>query len=380
MKIGYDGKRAVQNFTGLGNYSRYVLESLVTYAPENEYRLYAPARRPNPQLDGLLAQSGGRLSLHLPEAAIWKHWPSLWRIGGIRSDLERDGIDLFHGLSNELPLTIHRTRGVKSVVTIHDLIFLRLPHSYPAVDRRIYDYKCRYACRRADRIIAVSECTKRDIVYYYGIPEEKISVIYQGCDPAFARPVPQAEREEVCRRYGLPRRYVLCVGTIEERKNALMAVEALRRLPTELHLVLVGRPTAYAEKVKARVAEAGLQQRVHLLHGLPFADLPAVYQCASSFIYPSVYEGFGIPILEALNAGLPVVAAKGSCLEEAGGPHSFYADPTDADALADALRHTLIPEAAARMAEKGRKWAAQFTPEQLTAQTLECYRQALAGW
>lgn len=377
IRIGYDGKRAVQNFTGLGNYSRYVIDAMQTYYPDERYCLYAPKPKENPQLTELLERSGGCTTVHYPRVALWKELNALWRIGGMRANLEEDRIDLFHGLSNELPLNIHRVRGMKSVVTIHDLIFMHLPHCYPPIDRAIYDCKSRYACRRADHIIAVSECTKRDIIRFYNIPESKISVIYQGCDSVFSKKVSLEEQERVRQRYKLPARYMLSVGSIEERKNTLVALQALNYLPDDLHLILVGKYTPYTDKLIAYAAEAGLKHRLHICHGIPFADLPVIYQRADTFIYPSLYEGFGIPILEALNSCLPVVAATGSCLEEAGGPDSLYADPHDAEAMAAAVRETLRPEVKQRMIEKGLNWASRFTLQQMAEQTMDCYREVL---
>lgn len=377
MRIGYDGKRAVQNFTGLGNYSRYVVEALSTFAPDNEYWLYAPVYKENRQLSSMLEGGRGVISVHHPSSWLWKRMSSLWRIEGIAGDLKRDKIALFHGLSNELPLRIHKVQNLKSVVTIHDLIFLQLPYCYPPVDRKIYDYKSRYACRHADHIIAVSECTKRDIIRFYGIPAEKISVIYQGCDSVFARKVSLEKQEEVRRRYQLPERYLLSVGSIEERKNTLVALQALAHLPDELHLVLVGKHTPYTDKLITYAEQANLKHRLHICHGIPFADLPVIYQRAETFIYPSIYEGFGIPILEALNSSLPVVAATGSCLEEAGGPDSLYVDPRDAEAMAAAVRKTQLPDVRQRMVEKGHDWAARFSLKQMADQTMDCYRKVL---
>ena len=376
MKSGYDGKRAVQNHTGLGNYSRYVIEALNDHYPQQEYLLYAPKRRENPRLDALLQDGNGRISLHFPKG-WWRRLSALWRIYGMRKQVEKDGVALFHGLSNELPLNIQQFKGVKSIVTIHDLIFLRLPHCYKTIDRLIYNYKFRRACQYADRIIAVSECTKRDITLFYGIAEEKIEVIYQGCDPAFSQQVDDEKKAEVSKRYHLPEKFILSVGTIEERKNTLLAVEALEKLPEEYHLVLVGKETPYAQKIKEYIKQAQLEKRVHLLQGVPFADLPAIYQCATTFVYPSVYEGFGIPILEALNSRLPVVAATGSCLEEAGGPHSLYVPPTNASLMAEAIKETLQPSKRERMVEEGNKWAARFTKEQMARQTMKCYERVL---
>ncbi len=377
MKIGFDAKRAVQNFTGLGNYSRYVIDSLQSCYPQEEYYLYAPREKRNPQLERLIEQSNGQTTLHYPTQRCWQRLSSLWRIGGIRKELERDGIALYHGLSNELPLNIGRTQGVKSVVTIHDLIFRQLPHCYPPIDRRIYDYKARAACKQADHIIAVSECTKRDIMRYYGTPAEKISVIYQGCDPLFARRVPAEVLQEVRLRYQLPDCFLLSVGSIEERKNTLTALQALPDLPPEMHLVLVGKHTPYTDRLTDYAHRHGLSHRLHLCHGIPYNHLPAFYQLATTFIYPSVYEGFGIPILEALNSRLPVVAATGSCLEEAGGPQSIYAPPHDAAAMARAVNETLRPEVRQCMITAGIAWASRFTKEQMACQTMECYKQVL---
>ena len=147
----------------------------------------------------------------------------------------------------------------------------------------------------------------------------------------------------------LPERYILSVGTIEERKNALAIVKALEYLPDELHFVLVGRPTAYIHQLKEFMTKAGLQDRVHFLHGIPSDDLPAIYQSAETFVYPSVYEGFGIPILEALHSGIPVAA----------------------------IARTQEPSLRATMIEEGLKWAQRFTEEQMARETMECYRKVL---
>lgn len=154
-------------------------------------------------------------------------------------------------------------------------------------------------------------------------------------------------------------------------------MKALEYLPDELHFVLVGRPTAYIHQLKEFMTKAGLQDRVHFLHGIPSDDLPAIYQSAETFVYPSVYEGFGIPILEALHSGIPVVAATGSCLEEAGGEHSLYVRPHDVEGLAAAIARTQEPSLRATMIEEGLKWAQRFTEEQMARETMECYRKVL---
>lgn len=376
MRIGFDGKRAVQNFTGLGNYSRYIIDILSRFSSENEYLLYAPRKRSNRVFDGLL-QHHPRLRAVYPEG-VWRHFKSLWRTFGITSCLDKDGIDLFHGLSNELPLNIRKAKHTKSIVTIHDLIFLRYPSYYHWIDRNIYAYKFRKACENADAIIAISECTKRDIISYFRIPEEKIKVIYQGCHVSFTKIALPAKKQEVREKYNLPQRYILSVGSIEERKNVLLVVKALLHLPEDIQMVILGRRTPYANQIDNFVHLHRLEKRVKILSGVPFADLPAIYQQTEIFVYPSRFEGFGIPIIEALHSEVPVVAATGSCLEEAGGPGSIYVNPDDVEAMADALKR-VSADAGLRqkMIMQGKEYVSRFSEEEQARQLLECYEQIL---
>lgn len=374
MIIGFDAKRANANFTGLGNYSRFMVDTMATYGNEHKYRMYIPKECKNALYDSLLKHKN--VASILPHSSMMKRCRALWRTFFIKRGLLQDGVQLYHGLSNELPVGIHRT-GIRSVVTIHDLIFLRYPQYYHFLDRLIYNRKFKYACRKADRIVAVSECTKRDIVKYYGISPEKIDVVYQGCDPIFAQPVSPEAKERVRKAYGLPDRFVLSVGTIEERKNLLSAVKAVEMLD-DVHLVAIGKSTDYTEAVKAYVEAHGLEDRVHIIHNLKFGDLPVLYHMASLFVYPSRFEGFGIPIIEALSAGVPVIAATGSCLEEAGGAHSIYVGPDDVKGMAAAMRRVLSDEALRdEMIAKGKEYVVRFDPKKLAdemnAVYLKCF-------
>ena len=376
MRIGFDGKRAVQNFTGLGNYSRYIVDILCQFGPENEYVLYAPKKRENKRLDKLTKQYQ-QLQLSYPTTSSWKKFSSLWRVWGVTRQLEKEKIDIFHGLSNELPLNIHQSE-VKSIVTIHDLIFLRYPQYYHSIDRKIYTYKFRKACENADKIIAISECTKRDIIEFFRIPADKIEVVYQGCDPSFIHHVAEEKKREVRAKYQLPDHYILNVGSIEERKNALSAVQALMMLPEQIHLVIVGRHTEYTDKVEHFIKENKLEERVHIISNVPFDDLPAFYQLAEIFVYPSRFEGFGIPIIEALYSGIPVVAATGSCLEEAGGPDSIYVHPDDIKGMADAFKQIYTdPERKKNMIEKGHSFAKRFSEEKQAEEILNIYKKLM---
>ena len=336
--IGFDAKRIMRNGTGLGSYGRTLINALAAEDASLELRLYAPDEG-NEALRTQLTTADNIVPVYPQQAhsALAKAW---WRSKGVVKDLKRDGVTLFHGLSGELPLGI-KAAGIRTLVTVHDLIFMRHPEFYHAWDVFIYIRKFRRMLKEADRIVAISECTKRDIVELGDFPADRIDVIYQSCGTRFKQPVSDVERQEVVKKYALPPRYMLCVGTIEARKNVLLAVKALPHLPEDLHLVILGRPTKYAETVKKWVEKHTLTSRVHFLHGVPNNDLPTIYRSAEVFVYPSRYEGFGLPIIEAIQSELPVVACTGSCLEEAGGPDSLYVGPDDVEGLAHAVSRVL---------------------------------------
>lgn len=340
--VGFDAKRVVRNGTGLGAYGRNLVNDLAALYPHMQLLLYAP----DEGREDLARQvkSAQNLCMVYPKGAKNALQKAAWRSRGVVKDLLRDGVNVFHGLSGELPKGV-KAAGIDTVVTIHDLIFMRHPEFYHWWDALIYRWKFRQTLKEAHRIIAISECTKRDIVKFGHYPEDRISVIYQSCDTRFREPATPEKLREVSERYALPTRFVLNVGTIEARKNVLLAAKALKDVPKEVHLVVLGRPTPYINKVKSWVAHNGLSARVHFLHNVPNEDLPAIYQQAEVFAYPSRYEGFGIPIIEAIQSGLPVVACTGSCLEEAGGPHNLYVAPNDHKGMAKAINAKLKGQA-----------------------------------
>jgi glycosyltransferase involved in cell wall biosynthesis len=373
MIVGFDAKRVFHNATGLGNYSRDVLRILHRLRPGNAYLAYTP--RPGELPFDL---GGGRVEVRGPSGLAGRAFPALWRTRGIVADLRRDGVDLFHGLSNELPVGIEGS-GIASVVTIHDLIFERLPELYPPLDRRIYAAKARSAARRADVIVAVSEQTAQDLVDLYGVERGRIRVVYQTCHELFRASVPEERLREVAARYELPPRFLLAVGTIERRKNLLLALQALEGLPGVL-LVAVGRPTPYAEELIAFARARGLSDRVRLLSGVPSADLAAMYRLATLALYPSLFEGFGIPIVEALFSGTPVVTTRGGCFVEAGGPGSAYVDPHDPGALRETLARLLEDDGARRrMRDEGLRHAARFSEEAIADGLSAAYDAAFAS-
>ncbi len=384
MKIGFDGKRAAQNRTGLGNYSRLIVRILSEQYPDNEYHLYVPNEHRAPLLAGIPTLK--RLRLHYPEGFLWSRLRSLWRTMGISNCLHRDGIDVYHGLSAELPYGIRRS-GARSVVTVHDLIFLSCPQYYKPIDRFIYNIKCRAACRAADRVIAISEFTKQEIIRHYNIPESKISVVYQGCDPLFSQPIADDKLQDVRRRYNLPERFILFVGSIEERKNLLLVAKAIKRMVdggrplSEIPpVVAVGKRTPYTAGIEQYLSDNGLSSHFMFFHKLPFADLPSFYRLAHLFVYPSRIEGFGIPLLEALCSSVPVIGCTGSCLEEAGGPHSLYTSPDSPDEMAAAIARVLDDSSLrASMIAHGHEYAARFSDEALGKDIMRVLEEVAQG-
>lgn len=370
--IGFDGKRAVMNYTGIGNYSRLALQSILPLMPDARLRLYTPKKRNNPRLTQLLKNP--RVELRLPDSFAGRAFGSIWRSKWLSSQLRREAPALYHGLSNELPLGIETT-GIPTVVTIHDLIFMRHPEFYHRADVEICRRKFQFAAKVADRVIAISERTKLDLMELFGTPEEKIRVVCQGCDPLFSR-APQPEAVVALReKFG---RYIIGVGTIECRKNQLLAVRALQLLPADVNLVLIGRRTAYAKQIDAAISHLGLQDRVFFLQNVSMQQIAALYAAAEVASYPSFYEGFGIPVLEAIASGVPVVAAKGSCLEEAGGPGAIYVDPTDVDGFAAAVT-SLLDNRVFReeMVARGRQYIARFEPENFGRGLVNVYNELI---
>lgn len=378
MRIGFDGKRAVCNNTGLGNYSRLLINVLAEEFPEHEYVLYTPKMRANPRLEEVVAHHN--VNIKTPDSAISRATSAIWRLNGVTSQLKRDNINLMHGLSGELPLNIGKA-PMPSVVTIHDLIFRRHPECYKAIDRTIYDYKFRKACQNATRILAISECTKRDVMNDYGISEDKIDVVYQGCAAQFHRTPTAEDIAAVKQKYGITKPYIISVGTIERRKNQILAAKGLRGVPEDFDLVLVGRRTPYADEIDQYIGSHNLRHRVKFIENAAFTDLPALYAGAECSSYTSRYEGFGIPVIESLNVGTPVVVGRGSCLEEAGGPQTPAVNPDDADAWIDTMTQLLNnPAKCKQIVTAGREYVQRFNDEAMANGTMECYKRALASF
>lgn len=368
MKIAFDAKRAFRNFSGLGNYSRMVIHQLCEYYPDNEYVLFTP-------LSGKTENTFPPVNTRLvtPESPLLKVFNSYWRTYSIGNALKKEKFDIYHGLSNELPFNIHKT-SVKSIVTIHDLIFLRFPGLYKPVDRQIYLRKFKYAALNSHLVIAISNQTRSDVINYFNIPEEKIRVVYQSGNPYFSKIYSEDDLNKIRQKYNLPGHFILNVGTIEERKNLLQLVRAQKKTKSKIPLVVVGQKRKdYFRKIASYIDSQHIKN-VYFLQNVPTSDLPLIYQAATVFAYPSSFEGFGIPVLESLQSGTPVIAGKGHCLEETGGPDSIYIDPFNLEEFSNALDQVVESNSLQQtMRKSGFKYAERFHPEKTVRNLYAAY-------
>ena len=371
MRIGFDAKRAFFNTSGLGNYSREVIRSLSKYYPDETYILYAPSCK-----DKINFETENNVDFSTP--GKWhKAFKSYWRSFLLTQQLKDEKIDLYHGLSAELPKNIQKT-NVRSVVTVHDLIFVRYPSLYHSIDRRIYLQKTQYACDVANAIIAISEQTKKDLVEFLKAKEDKVQVVYQTCKPIFYSQVSEDLKRKIKERYNLPQQYLLYVGTIEERKNLLQIIKAVNEHHIDIPVVVVGKQRKYFREVENYVRTHQMEGKIFFYHDLNPEDLPAIFQMAELFVYPSVFEGFGIPIIEALYSKTPVITSKGGCFPEAGGPDSIYIDPDNVEELAHAISGVLgDSELKTSMCGKGYQYVQKFSDRIQAEQIMKIYRQCM---
>lgn len=367
MKIGYEAKRVFHNKTGLGNYSRDLIRILAYFYPTNEYYLYNPKK----SKQTLFEISQENIVEKLPSTTFYKKFYNIWRQKGIISDLKKDNIALFHGLSGELPSGLKKHK-IKSIVTIHDLIFVRYPNLYSFFDRKIHFYKFKKAAQETDLVIAISEQTKKDIIDFLKIPEHKIKVVYQGCQAIFKQTFTDNEKREVQKKYNLSSQFLLSVGTVEERKNALTIVKAIKDIDTTL--ILIGKETNYSQEIRNYISENKMENKVVFLKNVSSKELAIIYQLASIFIYPSIFEGFGIPIIEALFSKTPVITNKNGVFPEAGGPNSIYIDPFDVTDLNSKINMLLRNDKLRKeIADKGFEYVQKFKDEVIAVELMQCY-------
>jgi len=369
MRVCIDVSAAVHRRAGLGRYAQELTRALVAQG-EHDYVAFYHQRGQahlDPPMD-TLPQLTTRLSVR-----PWRLWAMLAHLSGVTQDGMFPAVDLFHATEHLLP----RLRRIRTVFTLHDLIFRFDPTSHLPLNRVYLNLMMPRFLRAANTVVAVSECTKRDAVQLYDIPAEKIHVIPEGVDARF-KPSHPERVEHVRSAYHLPERFVLCIGTIEPRKNLPILFEALvsrREQGLEIWpLVIAGKPGWLYEPILQRVTELGLQDLVHLTGFFPDDDLPALCNAATLLAMPSRYEGFGLPVLEAMACGTPVVCSNTSSLPEVAGDAALLVPPDDVRGWSEAIARVLTDDALrAQMRERGLAHAAHFTWEQAARQTADLY-------
>lgn len=378
LNIGYEAKRLFTNKTGLGNYGRTLVDAMAGIFPDNRYHLFTP------RTTSLFEPSRyGNIVVHEPVKPLHRLLSGLWRRRFMADGFAPAGLDLFHGLSHELPSGINRNK-MRTVVTVHDLIFERFPETYHFDERYVHRFKVKQACADADKVIAVSEQTKKDLIEYYRIPTEHIEVCYQSCRKIFSLPVSVELLESVRERYNLPREFLLFVGSVTARKNLITLCRAAvlmekKRLP----IVVVGDGKKHKTQAQQYMATAGIQNGLIFLNAssgpaLADQDLPAIYHLSTALVYPSIFEGFGIPLLEAMHCGTPVICSDNSSLPEVAGDAAAYFDATDPEALHDRIEKVCSDsEFRNRIRTIGFERARLFSREQCCRSVMDVYRELI---
>lgn len=367
--IGIDASRAlVTKRTGTEHYSANLLRSLANLPEAKRYKFILYANIKSEQ------EAKERLDFNLP--ASWRiraiPFPRLWTHMRLSGEMLTSPPSVLFVPSHVVPLWHPR----RTVVTIHDLGYLQYPQAHTRLSRLYLHLSTIFSARSARRVIAISEATKRDLVAHYKIDPRKIKVIYHGRDPSFVRVEDTRKIEETIARYGVSQPYCLHVGTLQPRKNLGLLVEAWDKLRSKIEqppqLLLAGKRGWLYDSLFEAVESRNLGNLVKFADYVEQSDLPTLYSGALAFTFPSLYEGFGLPPLEAMSCGTPVLASNTSSLPEVVGDAGLLLDPQDSGAWSDAIQRIIVDgDLRQTLSRKGLERAAQFTWERCARETLE---------
>lgn len=365
MRIAFDAKRLYNNFTGLGNHSRTTIDILREFYPETECLLFTPHIKESAVTSSYLDRDGCRTIM--PHGVVRG---GLWRTFFMSSDIRKEKPDIFHGLSNELPAGL----DIPSAVTIHDVAFRTFKDMYHWNDRITYDLKWKHACHRADRIIAISESTRKDIISFYNADPDKVCTVYQPVSRLFYSDGGEKRPDFLTEDFP----YMLYVGSINSRKNLMGIVKAMELLPSDLRipLIAIGDGRRYKQEVLEYVSSRNLERSI-ILPGqkVDMQELKYLYSHARLFVYPSFYEGFGLPVVEAMLCRCPVITSNVSSLPEAAGPHSLTVNPGSIEEISDCMARVLADgELRSGMADRSHEYAMnRFHPRKLAGDLMDIY-------
>lgn len=351
---------------GINWYIHNLLHHLPKADPQIGYTIFLNERRYTAE-PGVHLQFSRLPAQRPPVRILWEQAIQPWVV-------RQAGVNLVHGpafvgaLASRCPF----------IITVHDLSFLLYPQNFRRFNRSYLRTLTRLSARRARRVIAVSESTKRDLVQHYGLSPTRIDTIHNGVDPCF-RPLPSDQVADFRTKQGLPEQFILFVGTLEPRKNIVRLVEAYAQLPKPRpSLMLIGGKGWLYEEIFARVEALGLSDQVHFVGYIPADELPWWYNAAVLFAYPSLYEGFGLPLLEAMACGTPVITSTASSLPEVVGDAGQMVDPVDTESLTGAMEQVLTDkDVREKMRVAGLARAQGFSWEETARRTVDSYRKAL---
>jgi glycosyltransferase involved in cell wall biosynthesis len=374
--IGIDYTAAHEQSAGIGRYVRELVRALAAQDPSTPYRLFVAGatRKQLPPVPG--PNFSWRPTRITP---LW--FARLWHRLQLPLPVEvfTGRVHLFHATDFTLPPTLP---GTRTLLTVHDLSFVRAPETTTPVLKAYLDAVVPRSVRRATHVLADSQATKDDLIALYGTPADKVTVLVGGVQPEFRPVSDSATRAAVRERYHIPSNpYVFSVGTVQPRKNYARLIAALAALGSayeDVHLVIAGGRGWLEGPIYQAVRDHGLDQRVHFIGFARDEDLPALYSDAVCLAYPSLYEGIGLPVLEAMACGTPVLTSTVSSLPEVAGDAAILVNPYDVEAIADGLRR-LLDDTVLRteLIARGFRQAAKFTWEGAATQLLAIYRQML---
>jgi glycosyltransferase involved in cell wall biosynthesis len=372
MKIGFDAKRFFFNHSGLGNYSRMLIESLFKYFPENEYVLYADRLD---TLDHAHPEALRILKLYVDNRSdgsdlytlVMVDAPKWWRTWGMGKRAAQDGVEVFHGLSNELPWDL--PTSVAFVCTIHDVIFKEFPSYYPWIDRLIYDFKTKKAIQNASRLIMTSQATQSQVEKYYPNAKGRSVVVYQAVDPSFYGD------GNVQRTRQINAHYFVYQSSFTQRKNHAVLVDAFALIQhqTDWNLTLIGLNGPTLAAVQLQIEKLGLGNRITCLVDQSRQEMIDCVTGAAGFVYPSLNEGFGIPLAESLAAGLPMAVSNISVFRELTEDLPVYFHPNKAEEMAAAMISITTREEQTRQRLKQLSLQSKIDPQNIASQLIQMY-------
>ncbi len=361
MRIGFDAKRYFYNNSGLGNYSRWLVNALAKNHPNFQIYLFDPY--PQGHKKHIINPDFSNITIVYPKSKS-----PFYRSFGIQKNIKAYNLDIFHGLSNEIPFFFRKPFHCKFVCTIHDVIFKQFPEYYPWLDRLIYDFKTKWALRKSDLVIATSQTTKKEINQFYPYLAKNIEVVYQTINPEFFET-----------KADFSGNHLVYVGTYNKRKNHATLIEAFKIVAkqTPYNLVLVGTSGSELPRLKQLVNSYGLVKRVIFKENASTSELHNLLLTAQGLIYPSFHEGFGIPLVEAAAMGLPIAVSNIPIFKEFQLENAVYFHPNNAIEMAEAL--VAISQADMRFTVKTEfeQFSQQFMANQTTENLVQSYQKAL---